>query len=124
MLLEDLPFVLKYENSIITLEISVTSSYALCLTYRSVFRSLEVPTIVIDLNSKSVTTLNNLLEDFKKTYEYNCLKDKDKESNIEDLYWASKNVPMYNIEVKTLKNAIEIMASWIKYALTIGYEKM
>lgn len=122
MILKQLPLILKYENDILSLEINVTSMNELCITYRSVYRTHDIPIIVIDYNANDSYTLNTLLEKFKKTFEYINLKDDNKESSIEKLYWSSGKA-IYNPITNSLENAVKILSSWVNYALTIGYTK-
>ena len=122
MILKQLPLILKYENDILSLEINVSSENELCITYRSVYRVHDIPIIVIDYDAKDSYTLNILLEKFKKTPEYISLKDDNKESNIEKLYWNSGKA-ICNPITNSLENAVRILSSWINYAFTIGYYK-
>lgn len=122
--LEELPVRLEYENTILTLEICADSCFSLYFTYRNVYRYDDrIPSFIINPNCKESNVFATLLNNFKKSCEYSCIKDPDKEEKIKDLYWASSSTPRYNIEVSTLDEAVQMMDSWLQYAYTIGYSK-
>lgn len=122
--LEELPVSLKYENTIVTLEICADSSFSLYFTYRNAYRYDDrIPSFVINPNCKESNVFATLLKNFKESREYGTIKDLDKEEKIKDLYWASSGTPRYNIEVATLDEAVQMMDSWLQYAYTIGYSK-
>ena len=121
---EELPVSLKYENTIVTLEICADSSFSLYFTYRNAYRYDDgIPSFVINPNCKESNVFAKLLKNIKESREYGCIKDLDKEEKIKDLYWASNCTPRYNIEVATLDEAVQMMDSWLQYAYTIGYSK-